>query len=102
MKSERSIRLHYQDTIRKAERLEELASELLKLAERELADVETETSGLWRGSACDRYHQKHNQMADKAKKHARQLREAARALRDSALRLYKVEMMALSIFNRKH
>ena len=32
MKSERSIRLHYQDTIRKADRLEELAAELLKLA----------------------------------------------------------------------
>ena len=102
MGSAHSIQMHYRDTLRKADRLEELAAELLKVAGTELADVEQQTSAMWRGAGCDRYHTKHAQMADLAKKHARQLRDAAKALRSSAERLYKVEMMALEIFRRRH
>ena len=92
------IDVDYQDTLRKAERLDELATKLDNIVMHDLESVYTGVNNSWHGTAADRYKSKERTYNGQIRARARRLRELARGLRQAAERYHRIEMAAKSLW----
>lgn len=95
-----AIQIQYDEVIRKAERLEALAAELDHLASHTLQNAIDTTKSGWSGTVSDEYCKKAMKLRDRAVRHARDLRQEAINIRNSAVLLRHVEEMAKSMIAR--
>ena len=86
-----SIFMDYRDTMMKADRLEELAGELRRIAEELRNPI---ADDYWQGEAKSVYEKKNSRLYQRTIAHAAQLDRQAKGMRDAATRLYQVEKWA--------
>lgn len=94
------ISINYKEVIRKANRLEELAGELEKIADSDLQGVVGMAQSGWTGAASEEYRNKAIKLSDRTKGHARDLRQAAQRIRQSALKYQIIEESMNRLINR--
>lgn len=92
------IDIDYQDTLRKADRLETLANDLRNISTRNLQDLQSGVGRTWRGSAAELYKRRTQTFSRQIESQAKELQSMARSLRASAERYRRLEEMANSIF----
>lgn len=88
------ISMNFSRARRQADELERIAHELQNLAQSELPDSLSQLSGGWTGESANLFIQKGNNLAENIIKTARQLLNAANALRKSAAAIYESERKA--------
>lgn len=93
------IEIDYQDTIRKASRLETLARELRTVGTKDLQNLQSGVGRSWCGSAAEMYKKRTSTFSRQVESQARQLESMARSLRQSAERYRRLEELANSIFS---
>jgi len=92
------IDIDYRDTLRKAEQLERLASELRSISTRDLQDLRSGVGRTWRGSAAELYKKRSRTFSRQIESQAKELQRMARSLRQSAERYRRLEILAKGIF----
>ena len=80
------IHIDYNDTIKKAKRMEELAGEIDKIADNRVSNIyrALPASGRWTGSGAVMYQKKTKKYYDNLKRRAKNLRFSAQTLRGIA------------------
>lgn len=94
MASESEIRLNYEESLRKAREMEDIASELRQNANGELDQALAQLSQGWKGEGADAYMQKGAALREKILESAKDLEHTAEAVKTMAKRLYDAEMAA--------
>lgn len=97
MKSSYSIEMNFRQAKQWASELEEIASEMRSLANRDLADSLQTLSGAWKGEAAEAYLFKGDQLKGKILDTAGKLEKTAATIRRIASRTYSAEMKAYRI-----
>lgn len=92
------IEVDYQDTLRKADRLDALARELRSLAAQDLQSIQSGVSRNWKGSASELYQKRMRTYVRQVEAHAKDCQSLANSLRKAAKRYRQMEMLANSIF----
>lgn len=81
------IVINFQDTINKANQLEELAGDIRHLCENNITDINGYCAHVWKGDAGEAYRKKMNQISGKLKKRANDLETVAESIGQSVKRL---------------
>lgn len=97
MKSAYSIEMDFRQAKQRAGELEEIASEMRSLANRDLIESLQTLSGAWKGEAATLYLHKGDQLKEKILDTAVKLEKTAAAIRTIAIRTYNAEMKAYRI-----
>lgn len=97
MKSLKAIEFDFRQAISRAEELEQVAAEMKKLADEELASSLQALSTAWKGEAASAYLSKGSRLKDKILKSSNDLYKTARTIRNVAKRTYDAEMNAYRI-----
>lgn len=93
------IKINYQDTIQKADRMKQLASEIKTLSNRDIADAVNYCNVAWKGDASYEYQKKLSQIGEKVKKRADDLRKTADSVEQAAKNYNRLEELGKSIFS---
>lgn len=101
MKSLKAIEFDFRQAIRRAEELEQVAVEMKKLADEELASSLQSLSTAWKGEAASAYLSKGSRLKDKILKSSNDLNKTARTIRKIAKRTYDAEMKAYRIASER-
>ncbi len=96
-KSESEIRMDYNNAIRQAESLNQIARELKNTANRNFQDCVSEISSSWTGDNSAAYVRKCNVLKADIVKSAEKLERTAETIRKIAGNTYTAEMNALKI-----
>ena len=96
-KSAYEIRMDYNDAIRQADSLNQVARELQKLANRSLQDCVSDISHNWTGSNSVAYVRKCNLLKSNVLKTSDNLNRTADTIRRIAKNTYDAEMRALRL-----
>mgnify|MGYP003292541133 CR=1 FL=1 len=97
MKSLFSIEFDFQQAIKRAEELEDIAADMRKLADEELETSLQSLSVAWKGEAANAYLNKGTRLRDKILKSASDLIKTASTIRRVAKRTYDAEKRAYQI-----
>lgn len=97
MKSANAIIFDFQRASKKAEELEEIASDMRKMAEGELQESLQNLSAAWKGESANEYLKKGFKLQEKILKSAKDLERTALAIRKVAKKTYDAEMLAYRI-----
>lgn len=97
MKSAYKIEMDFRQAKQRASELEEIASEMRSLANRDLTGSMQTLSGAWKGDAATAYLQKGEQLKSKILDSAKRLERTATTIRSIAKRTYNAEMTAYRI-----
>lgn len=92
------IEIDYADTIRKADRLEELAVKLNNIAAAKMAELQSGMNRNWKGSASAIYQKKTNTLIQQITSQAKSLKSAAKSIRKSAEDYRRLEQLANTLF----
>lgn len=93
------IYMDYQAMLQRAGRLEELAGELLRVAQNE-EDICGSAQKAWQGDSGELFREKTTRSAEKLKKRADELKKAAAALKKTAKRQYETEKKLAAMFGK--
>lgn len=96
-KSAFEIQMDYNNAIRQADSLNEIAKELDNTADRDFQDCISEISRSWTGENSEAYQRKCGQLQEKIGKSADQLRKTAETIKKIAQNTYNAEMTALKL-----
>lgn len=91
------IEMDFRLASRQAERLEDTAAELLRMAQNQLPDTMRDLQANWTGDASAQYLEKCEALRRKLLCDARQMEDTAAAIRRAARRLYNAEMESLRL-----
>ena len=94
------IYMDYQAMRQKADRLDELAEELLSIAESEVGGC-ISAQNAWQGDSGDVFREKAIKLEKKIEKRAKELRRTASALLVTAERQYRMEMALAALVRRR-
>lgn len=94
------IEVDYRDTIKKADRLEELSAQLNKIATEKLADLKSGMGRNWKGSSSELFQKKTKTLIWQLTSQANNLRAAARDIRKAAENYRRLEQSANLIFGK--
>lgn len=97
MKSSRQIYMDYQQALRKAEELENIADSMKSLASKELQDTLQNVSASWKSVNASNYLEKGEKLGDNITRTAKQIDQVASTIRSVAKRTYEAEMRAYRI-----
>lgn len=97
MKSETQINYDFQQAIRKARELENVATGLRSLANSNLTDALQNLSCAWQGEAADAYLRKGALLKERIVENAKKIDSTAKTIRNVAQRTYNAEMEAFRI-----
>lgn len=97
MKSCFSIEFDFQQAIKRAEELEEIAADMKKLVDDDLEGSLQTLSTVWKGEASTLYLSKGSRLKEKILKSSGDLNKVASAIRAVAKRTYDAEMAAYRI-----
>ncbi len=92
MASASEIRFNFQQSLKRAEELEEVAEGLKRLAQGDLESAFQNLSLAWKGEAASAYLEKGSRLEEKILKSAKDLNSTASAIRRIAQRTYEAEM----------
>lgn len=92
------IEIDYNDTLKKADRLEELAKRLNEIAKSKMAGIQSGISRNWKGSAAELYRKKTATLARQLTSQAKSIRSTANSIRSAAEEYRRLERLANSIF----
>ena len=93
------IFINYNDAIRKADELEEIADNLSRIANQNMEEALRTVSNSWGGENSQIYVSKGNTLKNKIETNANQLRKTARAIRTIAANTKRAELRAWEIAN---
>lgn len=99
---ESTIYMNYRQAVNQAERLQEQAERLSRVANGRMGDTMTRLSTNWKGENADAYLAKCAALQDKMTRTARDLSAAAAAIRAAAERTYKADMRALELARQRN
>ena len=97
MKSLFSIEFDFQQAIKRAEELEDIAADMKKLANEDLVSSLQSLSTAWKGEAANAYLTKGSRLKEKILKSSKDLNKTATTIRNVAKRTYNAEMAAYRI-----
>lgn len=97
MKSLFSIEFDFQQAIKRAEELEEIAADMKKLANEDLDSSLQSLSTAWKGEAATAYLTKGSGLKEKILKSSNDLKKTASTIRNVAKRTYNAELAAYKI-----
>lgn len=100
MATRMTIEMNYNQAVRQAKQLETLAGNLKKI-QNELQDSMNGLSRGWEGDASDAYRRKGSRLAEKVRKDADQLNQAAAAIRNIAKRTRRAELESIRIAEQR-
>jgi len=92
------IDIDYRDTLRKADQLERLASELRGISTRELQNLRSGVGRSWWGSSAEMYKKRSVTLSRQIESQARDMQRMANSLRQSAERYRRLEILSKTIF----
>ena len=98
---ESTIYMNYRQAVSQAERLQEQAERLSRMANSRMADTMTRLNTHWKGENAEAYLAKCAALQDKMGRTARNLSAAANAIRTAAERTYKADMRALELARQR-
>lgn len=98
MNSKEEIYMNYHMVRKKADSLEELADELRKITQSNIACYSSNKT-IWKGDSGDVCRQDLTKLEKRLDKRAKELKNAARGLRAAAERQYKLEMTLVSLIS---
>lgn len=101
VKTRQQIQLNYQKTLQQAEELEGLADQVDSLADQEIDQSVKRISSAWKGEKGELYCRKGNRMNLIIKQHGKNLRDAAKVLRNAAVNTYRAEMLSVEIAEKR-
>lgn len=96
-KSAFKIQMDYQNAVRQANSLEEIANDLKKTANQDLQDCVSEIGRNWTGSNASSYLSKCGMLQSKINKTSDNLKKTAGTIRQIAKNTYDAEMRALAL-----
>lgn len=102
MASKSEIQFNFQQALKRAEELEEIAEELKRLADRELEDSFDSLSAAWKGEAASAYLRKGSRLKEKILRSAKDLKSTAAVIRRTAKRIYDAEMYAYRLAKERN
>ncbi|WP_294499200.1 WXG100 family type VII secretion target [uncultured Gemmiger sp.] len=97
MKNSAQIYFDFQNALSQAEKLEDLADEIDRKVADQMEESAQQLHSAWTGDSANRYIGKENELWDKVKQSARDLRNIAEEIRRIAKRVHDAEMAALRI-----
>ena len=97
MKSLFSIEFDFRQAIQRAEELEDIAADMKRLADDDLASSLQSLSTAWKGESSTAYLGKGSRLKDKILKSSNDLKKTASTIRRVAKRTYDAEMEAYRI-----
>ena len=95
------IQMDYQNAIKQANSLSEIARELKTTADSSFQECMSEISSSWTGENADSYVKKCGLLKEKISKSSDKLQKTADAIRKIARNTYQMEMSALEIMRRR-
>ena len=101
MASRYQIQIHYQNALRQAAKLEQLADQLRTVADRKFAGAMEAVQTSWSGENAESFLLKGTRLKEKTIKTSNELRSAASSVRRIAENTYRAEMRALELANRR-
>ena len=96
-KNSYTIKMEYKKALAQANQLEEIATEIMNLTDKELLGSINRIAKNWNGEASDRYQKKGQKSVNNIQKIAGQLKKTSEVIRDIAKRTYNAEMKALTL-----
>lgn len=96
-----NIEMDFRQAKRQAERLENLASQLENLAEKQFGESMQNLAMNWRGENASAYLQKGRRLEDNMKRTASELRKTAHQIRTVAKKIYEAEMLAKQLAEKR-
>ena len=101
MKSSGEIHIDFQNAMRQAQRLEDLADDVDRRVVHRLDAAAQGVHAAWRGGSAGRYIGKSQELCRQVRQSSRTLREAAGDIRRIAWSIYEAEMRALEIARKR-
>ena len=95
-----SIFIDYRDTLRKADELESLASQIEDRVLDYMSRSGNVAQAAWTGSTAEMYQRKNMQIMDKLSGHAREMRSTADGIRKAANYYKWIEEQANAVFRK--
>ena len=93
-----SLEINYKDTIRKAEQLESLADDIIKICNSSLTGLSNATRNAWTGDGGDRFRKRMNKCIKSLANNSRDLKNTASSLESKARRYEWIEKQAQNLF----
>lgn len=101
MTSRALIQFNYQEALKRADEVDDIASELNR-AMGTLNDTMLEVSNSWKGDSATQYEKKGDMLSQRIKNSAQDLRDTAREIRRIAEIIRKTEMHNLEIAEQRN
>lgn len=95
------IYFDYRSSIRQAEKLEEAARQLKKLADSEMEETFAQLNASWHGNAADHYCKKGRRLREQMSQTAKQIAQTAETLRKIAEHVRNTELRAYEIATKR-
>lgn len=93
----REINVNFEQLQEQARRLEEIAAEIKRLADQQMAQTLQEMAVCWKGETASAYFNKADRVKQDIIDTAKLLNEAADGIRAQAKRIYDAEMQAVTL-----
>ena len=100
-KSEIQIRLDFEHAIRQANKLDEIAGKIQKIASNNLDECNKRIAGAWKGDSAVVFQKKGQQVANNLEKLAKEYKNTANAIRKIATNTYQAEQAALELAKKR-
>lgn len=97
MKSKSAIEFDFRQAMNRADELDQVASEMKRMANNDMQSSLQQLSTAWKGEAASAYLTKGGRLKDKVLKSASDLNKTASTIRSVARRVYNAEMTAYRI-----
>ena len=101
MATKRQIEMDFQQAKKQADTLEQLASRLDRLANRDFAGTMQDVSNHWKGQNAQQYLNKASTLQSKMQTSAESLNKIAASIRSAAKRMRDAELRALQIAQQR-
>lgn len=96
------ISVDFEAAKREASQLENMASELERLAQGDCQQILQELSQSWKGESADAYRRKAETLRQQLLQTVRDMNTTAGNIRNSAQRIYNAEMYAKQLAEKRH
>lgn len=101
MSSRREIYIDFQEAIRQAERLDEIADKLEQVSKKKMEHSMQSLAAAWKGENASAFLKKEDHLQDDIYQTSKNVRNIANDIRVVANRIYRAEMTAWQIANER-
>ena len=101
MKDIDHIYIDYNDTLRRADSINELAQKIRTVSSADLDEIGCGINAFWKGDAAEMYKKKIFEMSERLEKYSDNLTKASDGIKNAALRLRQMEESAIALFENR-